>query len=110
MRAGSLRQRVTIQSHVQTQDEYGEPIEAWSDLATVWAAVEPDKAREFFGAEQIQGQTTVRIRMRYRDDVTREMRAVHEGHVYDIQGVLHQYERHRELWLMCVERHQDGFR
>lgn len=112
MRSGNLRQRVQIQNFTQAQDDYGQPIETWSTAATVWAAVEPLRGSEFFAAQQVQSDTDVKIRIRYRDDITidTKSRVLHETHTYDVMNVLHVSERHRELHLMCKERHQDGDR
>ncbi len=112
MRAGNLRQRVAIQNYTETRDAMGHPIQSYSTVATVYAAVEPIKGREFFAAEQVQSDTDVRIRMRYRDDITIDTRSrvTHETHTYDVMNVIHVSERHRELHLMCKERHQDGDR
>ena len=42
MKAGDLRERVTIQAKTVTFNAYIEPIETWSDLVTVCAAF-PDQ-------------------------------------------------------------------
>lgn len=39
MRAGALNRRVTIQKRVQGQDDWGQPIDTWQDVATVWANI-----------------------------------------------------------------------
>lgn len=103
MRAGQLRQRVTIQEKDPTQDEYGEPAPTWSDVATVWAAVEPLRGGEFLEARRLGAEVTTRIRIRYRDGITPEMRVVGGDHTYDIEAVIHVEERQREIQLMCRE-------
>lgn len=65
MRAGSLRERVTIQAATTVQDAYGEPIETWANLATnptVWANVGSRASGERFisGAEQVQASVRPR--------------------------------------------------
>ena len=39
MKAGTLNRRVTIQRRVPGQDEAGQPIDTWEDMATVWANI-----------------------------------------------------------------------
>ena len=103
MRAGDLRHRVTIQQPVETQNAYGEPVVAWQDVATVWAAVEPLRGREFFDAQQVQARVDHRIRIRYRADVTPKMRVLLGSRAFNIQAVIEPESRRRELHLMCKE-------
>lgn len=105
MRAGTLRHRVTIQQNTPTQDAFGEPIESWSTYATVWAAVEPLTGNERFvpvGA-QVQATVSTRIRIRYRDGVTNQMRVLWGSRIYRIEAVLNLEERDREIHLLCEE-------
>lgn len=74
----------------------------WSDLATVWMSIEPLRGRELFAAQEHFAEVTARIRIRYRDDVTAEMRVSHEGVIYAIGAVIDPELRHRELELMCT--------
>jgi SPP1 family predicted phage head-tail adaptor len=103
VRAGQLRHRVTIQEPDPTQDEYGEAVPTWSDMATVWAAVEPLQGREFLEAQRVGAEVTTRIRIRYRDGIVAEMRVSWGDHTYDIEAVIHVEERQREIHLMCRE-------
>lgn len=103
MRAGQLRHRVTIQQKDPTQDQYGEQVPTWNQVAEVWAAVEPLRGREFLEAQRVGAEVTTRIRIRHRDEITPEMRVVWGDHVYDIKAVIHVEERQREIHLMCKE-------
>ena len=104
MRAGSLRHRVTIQRYELAVDEYGAPLrrESWKGVSTVWASVEAVSGREFFASQQAQSEVTQRIRIRYRPDVTADMRVIHNGKVFNIVAPLPD-NRGRELVLMCRE-------
>ena len=114
MRAGLLRERVRIEEKPQftDQNEFGEEIRDWTEVATVWAGVEPLRGREFVEAQQEQNQLDVRIRMRYQRGLTikpDEMRAVwvdenETTHIYDILYVKNINARDKELHLMCKER------
>lgn len=98
LKAGKLRHRVRIE-HVETiQDELtGRITQEWSELATVWAAVEPLSARgfiamEFIAAAAIQSKISARITIRYREDIDESMRLIHlKGDreiMYNIHGLL----------------------
>ena len=101
MKAGQLDQRVAIERVTYTQDEIGGMLEAWAPLATVWAAVEPLNGREFFAASTTLSETTTRIRIRYRPDLTVLDRINHGGVLYDITSIINPRSGDRELVLMC---------
>lgn len=103
MRAGRLRRRVTIQEKTVSRNSYGEEIITWSDVDTVWAAVEPLHGREYTEMRRAGAEVTTRIIMRYRDDVTPAMRITWDSHVYDIESVIDVDGRHVQLELMCRE-------
>jgi SPP1 family predicted phage head-tail adaptor len=90
------------------QHASGEPDDAWSDVATLWAAVEPLAGRELFAAQQHHSEVTGRIRIRYRAGVTAAMRFVFEERVYNIVAQIDSAERHRELAFLVAEGVNDG--
>lgn len=101
--ASIFRHRVTIQELRDGQDESGQPFHEWQDVATVWAAVEPLRGREYFEAHQVQAEVTTRIRIRYRPGIRPDMRVLYGGRVFNITAIIDPEERHRELQLMCRE-------
>lgn len=91
LQAGKLRHRITIQKlEIGGYDPInGDDTEqSWNDVATVWAAVEPFSVREFIESKSKQVEVTARITIRYRNDLTADMRIVHKGLVYNPQGFL----------------------
>jgi len=105
MPAGTYRHRITLRESTATgRDAAGGEILTWSDVATVWAAVEPISGREYFAAQQVNAETTHRIKMRYRPGVHSKMRVLFGSRTFDIESVIDPEERHVELHLMCVER------
>lgn len=103
MKIGSLRHKVTLQKKVVTEDELKQQTETWTDIATVWASVEPLSGREYFTAKQVNADISVKITMRYRKDVTPEMRVAFNETVYEILSVIDPEERNISLILMCRE-------
>jgi len=103
----AMRHRITLQSPSAELDATGQPA-SWNDVATVWAAVEPLRGREYFAAQQVNAETTTRIRIRYRAGVTSAMRGRYGSRTYDIVSVIDVDERHVELQLMCTERKGGG--
>jgi SPP1 family predicted phage head-tail adaptor len=110
VKAGELRHRVKIQSRGTSQDTFGQQVETWSDLITVFAAIEPLNGRELFAAQAAQREVTTRITIRYNPavitpsvGVVSGLRAVSdEGGFYDIKTVIDVEMRHREMQLMCA--------
>lgn len=111
MRAGDLTNRILIQRPVDTgrRNQVGEPEIIWADVCTVWAAVEPVRGREYWAAQQVNGEATVRIRMRYRPGIDRTMRVLFGGRILQlISPPINVQERNVELQLMCVEVENSG--
>jgi SPP1 family predicted phage head-tail adaptor len=89
MRAGDLRDRVTFEQKVTTYDpDSNEPLVAWVEFATVWAAIKDLSVREFIAAQSTQSEATCRIVTRYRDGFDATMRARCAGKTYNLHGVL----------------------
>ena len=116
LESGKLRHRVRIEAYAEQRDSSGEVIQdqetgevlmAWQELATVWAAVEPLSAREFIQSAATQSQVTARITIRQRDDLLPSMRLVHvrSGRtdvIYNIHGVLADRESGMEYLTLPV--------
>ena len=73
-RIGAMRERVTIEQESRVADGGGGYPMAWSEVATVWAAVEPQSGREQLQAERVESLVDYRVTMRWRGDVTAGMR------------------------------------
>ena len=101
MKAGKLRQRITLQAKAVTRDAMGGEVITWPDQATIWASAEPLRGREFFVAQQEQSEITIRFRIRYRTDVTTAWRVVWETRVYDIVQIIDPEGMHREQQIMA---------
>ena len=88
MNTGKLRQRVTIQELVRTDDGYGGITETWQDVATVWAAVEPLRGNERYRAQQVQSELSHKVTMRYRAEIKPQTRLLYGVRVLEIEAVL----------------------
>ena len=101
--AGRLRHRVTIQRQTQTQNpQTGEMTVDWSDVATVWAAVEPISAREFIAAQEPNAKITARVTIRYLAGIDASMRLLKNSRVYNIHGVMEDIDSGREYLTLPV--------
>ena len=103
MEAGRLRHRVTLSSGSSTIDSFGQSTVTWTAFATVWADVRDVMGREYFEARQQEAIRWTRIVLRHRSDVTNETRVTFGSQVYDVDSVLLDPTRRRQLTLMCKE-------
>lgn len=89
MISGRMDRRITIQN-LETippseQDTYGESQESWEDLATVWANVRQQTAREIFVGGKISEETLV-FTIRHISGVTAASRVVYNSKNYMLLG------------------------
>lgn len=88
MNPGKLRYRVSILKKTTGTDPDGYPIEEWVPIFIVWAEAKPIAGREYFTAAAVQAQHQVRFTMRYRNDITSDMRLRYDGQDYEIKAIL----------------------
>ena len=88
MQAGRLNRRVTLQAPGTAQDELGQPIPGWTDVATVWADIRLKSGLEAIKAGAPVSTVQASIRVRYRAGITAGMRVVHNLTNYNITAVM----------------------
>lgn len=108
MRIGKLRNWLTVQRKSSTRDTDGGERVEWSTVTSVWGAIEPGRNREYWGSEQIQAETGVRIRVRYPLDVLPQDRITSGGKSYNVHGASEQFTERREIHIMATEGVSDG--
>ena len=100
MKAGLLRNRITIQQKVNGKDALGQTVDQWVDVCTVRAEIRDVSGKEYQNSQAEQVQTDCKILIRYRKDITADMRVLCNGTYYDIKAVLEDVKRTR-LELPC---------
>lgn len=118
MQLGRLKHNVTLQSRVLTKNVVGEEAISYTDLADIWASIEPLTGKELFAAQTVQADVTTRIRIHYRADIVPTMRVKFVAdydspqliEYYDVQFPMNTNEARQETILMCIKRYSDGFR
>lgn len=108
LRSGPLKKRITLQRQSQAVDGYGQPIEAWVDVATVWASIEPSVGRELFAAQTLNLDQPKTVRMRWQpifDDpkAVSAMRIVYNDRIFNIKSVANKGEQNCLLTLLVSE-------
>ncbi|MEJ8573126.1 phage head closure protein [Microbaculum marinum] len=103
---GRLRHRVRLQAPVDSDDGAGGTTRSWSDVATLWGRIEPVRATERTAAGRIEAAARHRLTIRWRADVTHDMRVVFGTRVFSILGLTDVEARHRFLVCDCEETAQ----
>lgn len=103
MRAGTLRQRVTIQAPTVTTNERGAQTPGWSEVATVWADVRTPTGRERSGDNLTVATLSHVVTMRYRAGVTAAHRLVWGDRVLSLVATPDPDNRRRVLVCQCQE-------
>ena len=104
MRAGRLRNRVTLQKSLGVPDSYGQPIRSWVNVVTVWAGVENINGREQYRAQAERAELTHLVLIRYRPDVGPVARVLYGSRVLDVESVVDPDNRRQDLHLLCREQ------
>ncbi|MEB7742264.1 phage head closure protein [Escherichia coli] len=106
MQAGRLRDRVVIQNVSTVRSPSGHPVERFVEGAVVRAEVRGISGRERMSAGAETAQTTVRVWMRFRCDVTAASRlkvltGAFKGVILHVDGPPIPDTRCRRLELLC---------
>lgn len=102
MRAGTLRNRITLMQPQTTASDWGNSV-AYVAAGDAWGSVLPVKAVEAVANQGVQLKTSYTVRIRYRDDIASDWQIVYGGRTFDIAGIVDVNNRHRELEITAVE-------
>lgn len=103
MRAGELRHRLTLQEPGQARNSFGDMVTTWTDVATVWGAVEWAGGRRYLEAAQLNAEVQGVVRIRYRADIDTTWRVKFDSRLFTILSMSNYRERGEELWLNIKE-------
>ncbi len=99
--AGQLRERVRLQQLAVSLDAAGDPVYAWSDVATLWARVQPVGGTVATLADRRTAVKDYEVTIRWRYGVSAAQRLVWRGRYLQIDAVGNLDERHRRVTLTC---------
>ena len=98
MRAGDLQEQVILKQPTET-NSFGSLTTTYAVVATVFAHVLTQRGDEAFEAARVNAKETIRIKMRYRADVTTKWRVEWRAQNYNITAVDRSMQRDGELWV-----------
>jgi len=102
MRSGKLRFLVSLQSATAVEDDYGEDVETFIEYAPVYADIIPLSGKEYFAAQQVNSEISIKVIIRYRNDVKASHRVVFNDQILEIVAPpINPRFRNRELQLLC---------
>ena len=65
MDIGKFDKRITLQSRTTTLDAYGQELNSWSDVATIWANIKPIGGREKLRSMAVESDLSHTVAIRY---------------------------------------------
>ena len=107
LNAGTLHNRVEFLRRTVAVN-HGISKERWETAFTCWCAVEPLSGREFWEAAAINRENEVRFTIRFRRDVSPEMRIRLDDAVYNITSIIDRNNRHEALEILARTVTPDG--
>lgn len=92
MKFGQMDRRITLQRATLATNAYGERVETWGTLATVWAQIQykEGSGKEAVQSDQVFSSQPVHFIIRYSTDVSSirpSDRVSYKGDTYQIEGI-----------------------
>jgi SPP1 family predicted phage head-tail adaptor len=115
--AGRMNKRVAFQRKSATQDDWGQPVDTWTDVCTLWGNVRTPTGLNFIANEMQEGGTevsrsAVSIRVRkasaVSNGIVHGMRALIGSTIYDIRAVLPDEEGDEYVDVACAVGASEG--
>ena len=97
MQIGDLDQQIILSSLAETNVN-GSLQQAWTVVDTVWAKIISQKGDKTFESARLNARETVRVMVRYRDDVNIKWRFSWQSQTYNIVYIDRSNRRNGELW------------
>lgn len=113
MDIGRFNKRITLQMRSSTLDSYGQEINSWSDVATVWANIKHVSGREKLKAGQVDSVLTHTVAVRYNPNFTPPRtvdawRISYDGRYFNITSAMNINESGKYIIFDCTEGSIDG--
>jgi SPP1 family predicted phage head-tail adaptor len=102
IKAGDLRERVTVQIASGSTNALGETVLSWANSTSVWASVQGVSARESLANGREETTVTHRLRLRYLPGLTQAMRFSWRNRTLEIVSLL-EHNNRSEHEAICQE-------
>ena len=108
MNIGRLNKRLTFRKLKDVPDTLGQSSKKLVAIAEVWGSLYPVRAMEFYEIQKIQGKTTHKCYIRYREDVDTNCFISCGNKTFAIESVIDVDYEHKILEIMCSEHINKG--
>lgn len=85
--AGKLDREVEFQNAVEASNEMNEKVPTFTEAFKTFAKVMELPGKEGYEGDQKQDRADIRLKIRYREDITIESRFIYKGRTYDITSI-----------------------
>ncbi len=100
---GKLRSRLSFQTNTKTQNaQYGFDY-IWTDVMTIWGEIKRNPGLLYSRGDNLEPLTNYLITVRYRTDITRDMRILNNGNEYTIHGIIPLEEGNKRFIMLYAE-------
>jgi SPP1 family predicted phage head-tail adaptor len=103
MRSGDLKHRIELQTPSKSQNSFGEWIETFATVATVWAAIIPLTGSKYLAAKQANSDVSGTVYIRYRSDIVPTMRLKYGNRILKIVSVIITKEKKNQIEILYKE-------
>jgi SPP1 family predicted phage head-tail adaptor len=105
---GLYRQRVTLQGLVETIDTYGQPVQTWQPVQTMWAEVRFLRGQELLNVRQGWATATHIISCRWQGasfapSPTMRLLLGKDSRIFNVLAFQNAEERNRQCIFTCEE-------
>jgi len=101
MRAGSLKNTISIENAVSSKNSFGENITTWFLFKTLPSSIEEIKDSEVLNGEKKYSVGIRKFRIRYMVGLDLKMRIKHLDNIYEIVDIENPYEKNKELLIFA---------
>jgi SPP1 family predicted phage head-tail adaptor len=98
--AGELNRVITFQQNTPIPQSGGQAKESWADAFSVHAKVTTTGGRDFYAAQKVNSETSALFTIRYRGDISRDMRIVYNGRIFQILPPINDVDEKHMLLLI----------
>ena len=98
--AGRLDRNITFQSKSESDNDFNEKVPTFTDAFTTFAQVIELQGDEVYEGKQKQSKADIRLKIRFREDVTLEHRFLYKDRTYDIASIQEVGKRGRDALII----------
>ena len=104
MRAGNLKNKITLQTIGNSTNAFGEIEEGnFQDYKTVWASIIPVSGKESFLSNANFSTVSHKIKIRYIPNLNASMRIIWKGRIFNINYLRNISESNDEIEILATE-------